>query len=134
MFYVSSVSTTLSKDSLVHYEVNVLDEVKNEDIPALPNDAVRGAAAELLAQLYIDPRIGEPMRERFNMAILEDCRKVLFDEPGYEGKPRFRFVFRNEPDDGAVALTTVLSIGPRTDLAAYRQAATRRGRQKRQAP
>lgn len=43
---------------------------------------------------------------------------------------RYRFVFRNEPDDGAVARTTVLSIGPREDLAAYRRAATRRGRQR----
>ncbi len=116
------------------YEVDVLDEVRHEDIPALPSQAVRRAAAALLAQLYIDPRIGEPMRERFNMAILKDCRKVAFDEPSHTGKPRFRFVFRNEPEDGAVARTTVLSIGPRTDLDAYRHAAARRGRQKRQGP
>lgn len=112
------------------YEVDVLDEVKSQDIPALPNREVKRAAAELLRQLYIDPRIGEPMRERFNLRVLADCRKVLFDEPGWKGKPRFRFVFRNEPDDGAVGRTTVLSIGPRKDLEAYRRAATRRGRRK----
>lgn len=110
------------------YQVDVLDEVRRHDIPALPTQGVRRAAAELLRQLYFDPRIGEPMRERFNLRILADCRKVLFDEPGWKGKPRFRFVFRNEPDDGAVSRTTVLSIGPRQDLAAYRLAATRRRR------
>jgi hypothetical protein len=114
------------------YEVDVLDEVKNEDIPALPSQALKRAAAELLRQLYFDPRIGEPMRERFNLAILRDCRKVAFDEPDWAEKPRYRFVFRNEPDHGAVARTTVLSIGPRDDLASYKRAATRRGRQRRQ--
>jgi hypothetical protein len=115
----------------VSHEVDVLDEVKNEDIPALPSLALKRAAAELLAQLYVDPRIGEPMRERFNLAVLRDCRKVAFDEPDWTEKPRYRFVFRNEPDDAAVGRTTVLSIGPRQDLAAYKRAATRRGRQRR---
>ena len=114
------------------YEVDVLDEVKNDDIPALPGQALKRAAAELLAQLYVDPRLGEPMRERLNLAILRDCRTVAFDEPDWKGKPRYRFVFRNEPDDSAVGRTTVLSIGPREDLAAYKRAATRRGRQQRQ--
>jgi hypothetical protein len=50
---------------------------------------------------------------------------VPFDEEGWKRKPRFRLVFRNEPDDGAVARVTVLSIGPRADLAAYRAAASR---------
>lgn len=110
------------------YEVDVLEEVRSQDIPALPSQDVRRAAAELLRQLYFDPRIGEPMRERFNLTVLAGCRKVLFDEPGWKGKPRFRFVFRNEPDDGAVSRTTVLSIGPRKELQAYRLAAQRHRR------
>lgn len=113
------------------YHVDVRDEVKHDDIPALPSQAVRQAAAEILRELYFDPRIGEPMRERFNLKVLADCRKVPFDEPGHKGKARYRFVFRNEPEDGAVARTTVLSIGPREDLAAYRRAAERRGHEKR---
>jgi hypothetical protein len=116
----------------VSYEVDVLDEVKNEYIPALPSQALKRAAAELLARLYVDPRIGEPMRERFNLAILRDCRKVAFDEPNWTDKPRYRFVFRNEPDDAAVGRTTVLSIGSRDDLAAYKRAAARRGRWRRE--
>ncbi|MGI8802873.1 MAG: hypothetical protein ACR2KV_11965 [Solirubrobacteraceae bacterium] len=112
------------------YVVAVLDEVRTEDIPDLSAGA-RPAAAKLVAQLYEDPRIGESMRERFNLAILSDCRKVSFDEEGWTGKPRFRLVFRNEPDDGAVARTTVLAIAAREKLDAYRRAATRRGRQRR---
>lgn len=110
------------------YLVDVLDEVRTSDIPALPSREVQRAAAELLRQLYFDPRIGEPMRERHNLAVLKGCRKVSFDEEGWRGKPRFRFVFRNEPEDGAVARTTVLAIAPRADLEAYRKAAGRRGR------
>lgn len=113
------------------YKVDVLEEVKTEDIPDLPSDGVRRAAAKLVAELDRDPRAGDPMRERFNLTILSDCRKVAFDEEGWTDKPRFRFVFRNEPDDGAVAATTVLAIAPREKLAAYRLAATRRGRQER---
>lgn len=113
------------------YLVDVLDEVREKDIPELPSREAKRAAAELLAQLYVDPRIGEPMRERYNLANLKGCRKVSFDEEGWRGKPRFRFVFRNEPDDGAVARTTVLAIGSREKLEAYRRAAGRRGRMAR---
>lgn len=112
------------------YAVDVLKSVKTEDIPALPREVQR-AAAKLLVRLHIDPRIGEPMRERYNLNNIKACRKVSFDEEGHEGKLRYRFVFRNEPDDGAVDRTTVLSIGSREGLAAYRQAATRRGKQNR---
>jgi hypothetical protein len=115
----------------VTYLVNVLDEVKTEDIPALPDREVQRAAAEILRQLYTEPRIGEPMRERYNLGILKDCRKIAFDRADWRGKPRFRFVFRNEPGDTAVDRVTVLAIGSREGLAAYRSAATRRGRQKR---
>ena len=71
------------------------------------------------------------MRERYNLNSIKDCRKVSFDEEGHEGKPRYRFVFRDEPDDRAGARTTVLSIGSCEGLAAYRLAATRRGKQNR---
>jgi hypothetical protein len=117
----------------VTYLVAVLDEVRLEDIPALPDHEVRRAAAELLRELYFDPRIGEPMRERYNLRILRDCRKASFDKAGWRGRPRFRFVFRNEPDEGAIARTTVLAIGAREALAAYRTAATRRARMNRDA-
>ncbi len=113
------------------YHVSVLREVKAKDISALPDDDVRLAAAQIVRALYSEPRIDDPMRERHNLRVLAGCRKVLFDKDGWEGKPRFRLVFRNEPGDEAVDRVTVLSIGPRADLAAYRLAAGRLGAQRR---
>jgi hypothetical protein len=115
----------------VSYLVSVLDEVRDQDMPALPDDDIRLAALKVVRELYDEPRIGDSMRERFNLSILAGCRKVPFDKEGWTGKPRFRLVFRNEPDDGAVARVTVLSIGPRADLAAYKAAASRVGAQRR---
>jgi hypothetical protein len=115
----------------VSYLVSILSEVKDEDIPDLPDDDVRLAAVQIVRALYSEPRIGDPMRERYNLRVLAGCRKVLFDKDGWEGKPRFRLVFRNEPGNEAVDRVTVLSIGPRADLAAYRVAAGRLGAQRR---
>jgi hypothetical protein len=56
---------------------------------------------------------------------------VPFDPPSSKGKPRFRLVYRNDPDDGSIAVISVLAIGPRSGLAAYRRAATRLGAQER---
>jgi hypothetical protein len=94
-------------------------------MPDLPDDEVRLAALLVVRQLYAEPSIGDPMRERYNLSVLQDCRKVLFGKDSWKGKPRFRLVFRNEPDNEAVARVTVLSVAPRADLAAYKLAATR---------
>lgn len=109
------------------YLVSVLPEVRDEDIPALPSLEVRRQAALIVRALYSDPRIGEPMRERYNLAILKGCRKVAFDDPQHKGKSRFRLVLRNEPSDGSVAQVRVLAIGARENLIVYRAAATRIG-------
>lgn len=118
------------------YPVEVLDEVKTLDMPALlsiDKDLAR-PVAEIVRELYSDPWIGREMRERMRMEVLADCRKVPFDLPGWKGKPRFRLVYRNEPSDGSIAVVTVLAVGERSDLAAYKQAATRLGKRKRETP
>jgi hypothetical protein len=46
-------------------------------------------------------------------------------------KPRFRLVYRNDPSDGSIAVVTVLWVGPRSELKAYRQAAARAGGEER---
>jgi hypothetical protein len=115
------------------YQVSVLAEVRDLDIPALPDDEVRIAAGRIVTSLYREPRIGEPMRPRYNLRNLEGCRKVRFDKDGWEGKARFRLVFRNEPDDRSVARVTVLAIASREQLQAYREAASRLGAQTRSA-
>lgn len=57
--------------------------------------------------------------------VLKGCRKLRFDEPGWRGKPRFRIVYRNEPTDGAPALSVILAIGRRDRMIAYAKAARR---------
>lgn len=116
------------------YKVSVIDEVRTLDIPALQAiepDVLR-VVAELVRDLHSDPWLGAEMRERMRMDILKDCRKISFDLPTWKDKKRFRMVYRNDPNDGAVAVISVLSVGPRQDLAAYKQAATRLGRQQRE--
>jgi hypothetical protein len=115
------------------YRVEVLDEVRAIDMPALLaiEPAIGRVVAEIVRALHFDPWLGQEMRERLRLEILEDCRKVPFDLPSFKGKPRFRLVYRNDPDDGSIAVISVLAIGPRSGLAAYRRAATRLGAQER---
>jgi hypothetical protein len=34
-----------------------------------------------------------------------------FDRPGRRGKRRYRLVYRNDPDDGAIAAVQVIPVG-----------------------
>lgn len=116
------------------YAVEVLDEVNDIDMPALLDidRALGRAVAELVRDLHRDPWLGREMRERMRLVVLKDCRKISFDVPSHKGKPRFRLVYRNQPDDGSIAVITVLAVGAREGLQAYKQAATRLGAQHRQ--
>ena len=71
-----------------------------------------------------NPHHGELMGDK-PPRVLKGCRKVRFDEPGWKGKPRYRFVYRNEPDDGASAKSLILAIGRRDRMIAYAKAARR---------
>ena len=57
--------------------------------------------------------------------VLTDCLSVKFDAPGRKGKPRYRLVYRNEPDEGAIAVVCVLAVGERKQMTAYKQARAR---------
>jgi hypothetical protein len=74
------------------------------------------------------------MRERLNLRILDECRRIRFDRTDWTDKPRYRLVYRNEPSDGAPAVARILSVGSRKDLAAYRSAASRLGGERRRRP
>ena len=50
---------------------------------------------------------------------------MVFDEAAWTQKPRYRFVYRNDPDDAVVEVVAVVAVGRRERLAAYRQAAAR---------
>jgi hypothetical protein len=53
---------------------------------------------------------------------LADCRRIRFDLPGYQERPRSRLIYRNEPDDGAPAECRWPAGGPRSGLKVHRKA------------
>ena len=115
------------------YEVKAEPAV-NEDIAELvaeDRDAAREALRLMLA-LRDDPWLGDELRERYNLRPLLDCRRISFDRSDWEGKPRYRLVYRNEPSDGAPGLVRVWSVGPRDRLVVYARAAARITRERAQ--
>jgi hypothetical protein len=117
----------------VSYAVVVLVEVRELDMPALlaVDRELGRVVAGIVKELKSNPWLGVEMRERMRLAVLADCRKVRFDLPTWRDKPRFRLVYRNDPNDGSIAVVTIMSVGPRSNLAAYKRAATRIGAQQR---
>ena len=88
------------------------------------NEALRRAVARIVVELHGNPHHGELMGDK-PPRVLKGCRKVRFDEPAWKGKPRYRFIYRNEPSDGAPAKRVVLAIGQRDRMIAYAKAARR---------
>lgn len=88
------------------------------------DETVRIEVARIVVELHRNPHHGELMGDK-PPRVLRGCRKVRFDEPGWRGKPRFRFVYRNEPADGAPATSLILAIGRRDRMIAYAKAARR---------
>jgi len=89
---------------------------------------VARAAITLMLALRENPWLGERLRRRANLRRIEDCRRIRFDREGWDGKPRYRLVYRNEPEDGAPAVARIWAVGPRARLAAYARAAARMAR------
>ena len=95
------------------------------DIDALPSAALRVAVTQALVALQENPWAGAELRDRARVGDLRGHRRVAFDEPTWDDKPRYRIVYRNEPDDAVVEVVAVIVIGLRERLSAYRVAATR---------
>jgi hypothetical protein len=87
-------------------------------------EALKVRIAELLVECKVNPFLGEPMGRGLHPE-LADCRRVRFDVPSYDGKPRFRLIYRNEPSDGAPAECHWLALAPRSGLRAHRKAQQR---------
>lgn len=85
-------------------------------------EALRREVARIVVELHSDPYRGEPMGDK-PPRVLKACRKIRFDELGWRGRPRYRFVYRDEPGDGAVATSVVLATGRRERMIAYAEAA-----------
>lgn len=93
-------------------DANELDEVLKREV------------SHIVVELHGNPHYGELMGDK-PPRVLKGCRKVRFDEPTWQRKPRYRFVYRNEPGDGAPAKSVVLAIGRRDRMIAYAKAARR---------
>ena len=105
-------------------------ELTVEALPEAATDAnqldetLRREVARIVVEIHGNPHFGELMGDK-PPRVLKGCRKVRFDEPGWHGKPRYRFVYRNEPGDGAPATAVILAIGRRDRMIAYAKAAGR---------
>ena len=104
------------------HKVEALGEVTT-DANQLSRD-LRRAVAQIVVELHRNPHYGELMGDK-PPRVLKGCRKVRFDQPGWHSKPRYRFVYRNEPADGAPVTSVVLAIGRRDRMIAYAKAASR---------
>jgi hypothetical protein len=104
-----------------------------DDINALPTTALRLVAVRAIVALQENPWAGTELRERIRIGDLSGLRRVPFDEPDWDDRPRYRIVYRNEPDDAVVEVVAVITVGRRERLAAYRQAAARLRAERRRA-
>ncbi|HXR60855.1 MAG TPA: hypothetical protein VN732_05990 [Solirubrobacterales bacterium] len=85
---------------------------------------MRREIARIVVEIHRNPHHGELMGDK-PPRVLQGCRKVRFDQPGWHRKPRYRLVYRNEPADGAPAKAVLLAIGRRDRMIAYAKAAGR---------
>lgn len=88
------------------------------------DEPLKREVARIVVALHGNPHVGELMGDK-PPRVLKGCRKIRFDEPGWKRKPRYRFVYRNEPSDGAPAKSLILAIGRRDRMIAYAKAARR---------
>jgi hypothetical protein len=107
------------RDDVASLIANASGEAGASELKALKN-----RIAELLIECKANPYFGELMGAGQHPE-LADCRRVRFDIPTHQGKPRFRLIYRNEPSDGAPAECRWLAIAPRAGLRAHRQARQR---------
>jgi hypothetical protein len=87
-------------------------------------EALKRRIAELLVACKDNPFVGELMGPGLHPELV-NCRRVRFDIPTHNGKPRFRLIYRNEPTDGAPAECHWLTVAPRAGLQAHRRARQR---------
>jgi len=126
----------VSGETAPEVKVELADGVKGDisELTALSAQATEGDRAEVellkrrIAELFLgceaNPHAGEPMGAGRHPE-LADCRRIRFDIDSHKGKPRFRLIYRNEPNDGAPAKCIWLAVGPRAGLRTHRKARQR---------
>ncbi len=89
-------------------------------------DGITGQAIRVARLLGADPFVGSPWEGRDDEFVeLTGCRRVYFDLDAFNGKPRFRMVYRLFPDEDAPDLVWVIAVGERANMAVYTAAVTR---------
>jgi hypothetical protein len=105
-----------------------------DDINALPSVELRRVAVKILQEVEAGTLHGRPLDSRPSTGDLTDCFKIYFDDQA-ETKPRFRIVYRMNPDGRVTAARVqAIAVGQRSALAAYYDAARRLGRLPNVAP
>ncbi len=105
------------------YRLELLREARL-DIHTLSAE-LRKEVVRLLVALEQNPYLGREMWVVRGFEVLTDCRSIKLDTPAHKGKPRYRLVYRNEPEEGAIAVVCVLAVGERKQMTAYKQARAR---------
>ena len=105
------------------YRLELLPEARL-DIHALSPE-LRREVVRLLVALEQNSYLGREMWVVRGFEVLTDCRSIKFDAPGRKGRPRYRLVYRNEPNEGAIAVVCVLAVGERRQMTAYKEARAR---------
>lgn len=91
------------------------------DIDALPDQATKKMALDMLV-LVRDGRVaGVKLDSRVATGDLGDCYKLYFDPDG-SGKPRYRLVYRYTPNEVRAVAVEAVAVGRRANLDAYRRA------------
>lgn len=126
----------MSSDKAPGVKIELAEGVKGDiaELAALPDDAdskqqedveaLKRRIAELFLECEDNPHAGDLMRAGRHPE-LADCRRIRFDIDGHKGKPRFRLIYRNEPEDGAPAKCMWIAVGPRAGLRPHRRAVQR---------
>ena len=100
-------------------------EAAQDDIRELPSRALKFAAIDAIKSIGANPWLGKELRDRRRVGDLSGLRRLAFDEARWKDRPRYRVVYRNEPDDAVVEIVAVIAVGRRERLTAYRVAAAR---------
>jgi len=99
------------------------------DISSLPDDAAKRAAIQAIADVRLGRRVGVELEYRADTGDPRDCRKVYFDAPYRNERPRFRLVYHVIDENRVeVIRAEVIAMGERNNLAAYKTASERLGR------
>lgn len=81
----------------------------------------------LMRRLGDEPFLGRPLQYRRGVGNLSDCRRLYVTSGA--GRPNdYRIVYQLVPSEEAPREVWVVSVGPRADAKAYRDAVKRLGR------